>query len=66
MKPRQNYRSRPKKTGAAKIGKVNSQIKRLIAAGYEKEKLTRMTSVEVRDLLKVAGKKKLLKTEVAR
>lgn len=66
MKPRKNYRSRPKKRGAARIARVNSQIRRLIEAGYEEDKLNRMTSVEVRELLKEAGKKKLLKTEVAR
>ncbi len=60
MKPRKNYRSRPKKSGATKRQRVLSQKRRLVAAGYEQKKLDKMTTVEVRDLLKEAGKKKAL------
>ena len=63
MKPRKNYRSRPKKSGAAKRQKVLSQIRRLVAAGHDKERLDRMTTVEIRDLLKKAGKKKASKAK---
>ena len=63
MKPRKNYRMRPKKSGAKKRQKLLSQKRRLAAAGYEKESLDKMTSVQIRDLLKVAGKKKTAKTK---
>jgi len=58
MKPRKNYRTRPKKTGAKKKQRVRSQERKLEALGYKREKLDKMTTVEVRDLLKKAMKKK--------
>ena len=58
MKPRKNYRSRPKKRGAKRKQRVRAQERRLVAAGYDKEKLDKMTTVEIRELLKVAAKKK--------
>ncbi|MDP8259045.1 MAG: hypothetical protein P9L90_06465 [Candidatus Aadella gelida] len=57
MKPRKNFRSRPKKTGAKKNAKISAQMRRLIEMGYKEEKLVKMTSVEIRDLLKVGAKK---------
>lgn len=57
MKPKKNYRSRPKKTGAKKAQRIASQKRKLIAMGYKEEKLKKMTSVEIRELLKKAGKK---------
>ena len=60
MKPRKIYRSRPKKTGAKKVQRIASQKRRLIAVGYDEAKLSKMNVVEIRDLLKEAGKKKKL------
>jgi len=62
MKPRKNYRSRPKKSGAKKRQKVLSQKRRLVAAGHDAAGLVKLTTVEIRDLLKKTGKKKALKT----
>jgi len=61
MKPKKNFRSRPKKTGAKKVQRVASQKRRLIEMGYKEEKLAKLTPVEIRDLLKEAGKKKAQK-----
>ena len=58
MKPRKNYRTRPKKSGARKKQKVSCQKRRLVKAGCKKEDLDKMTTVEVRELLKKTGKKK--------
>jgi len=58
MKPRKNYRSRPKKAGAKKRQKVLAQKRRLVAAGCEKESLKKLSTVEIRDLLKKTAKKK--------
>jgi hypothetical protein len=58
MKPRKVYRTRPKKTGAKKTQKIKSQKRRLEALGCKPESLVKMTSVEIRDLLK---KKKMRK-----
>ena len=58
MKPRKNYRTRPKKSGAKKRQRVLSQKRKLIAAGYKKEDLDKLSVVEVRELLKKAGKRK--------
>ncbi|MFH1310361.1 MAG: hypothetical protein ABIH85_06765 [Candidatus Omnitrophota bacterium] len=58
MKPRKNYRSRPKKVGAKKKQKVASQKRRLVTAGCVKEKLDKMNTVEIRELLKKTAKKK--------
>jgi hypothetical protein len=58
MKPRRNYRTRPKKTGAKKRQKVLAQEKRLVALGHDKKKLDKMTIVDIRNLLKKAMKKK--------
>lgn len=54
MKPRKNYRARPKKTGAAKKQRVNAQKRKLIDSGYDADMLDKMTTVEIRDLLKVS------------
>ena len=61
MKPRKNYRTRPKKRGADRRQRILSQKRKLVAAGYDKEKLDKMSAVEVRNLLKEAGKKKASK-----
>ena len=58
MKPRKNYRTRPKKTGAKKRQRVLAQEKRLVALGYDKKKLDKMTIVQIRDLIKKAMRKK--------
>lgn len=52
MKPRKIYRSRPKKTGAKKNQRVNAQKRVLTELGYDAEKLKKLTTVEIRDLLK--------------
>lgn len=62
MKPRKNYRSRPKKDGAKKRQKVLAQKRRLVAAGCDKESLEKLSTVEIRDLLKKTAKKKLGKS----
>lgn len=59
MKPRKNYRSRPKKNGAKKRQRVLSQKKRLLAAGVSEEDIHRMTTVEIRDLVKKVAMKKV-------
>ena len=66
MKPRKNYRSRPKKSGAKRRQRILSQKKRLIAAGYDEKSIKRMTVVEIRDNLKKAAKKKKEKKKVVR
>ncbi len=58
MKPRKVYRTRPKKTGAKKIQKIKAQKRMLVALGCDEKSLKKLTSVEVRDLLK---KKKMRK-----
>jgi hypothetical protein len=58
MKPRKVYRTRPKKTGAKKTQKIKSQKRRLTALGCSEESLKKLTSVEVRDLLKQKKKRK--------
>ncbi|MBL7073439.1 MAG: hypothetical protein ISS33_06700 [Candidatus Omnitrophica bacterium] len=58
MKPRKNYRSRPKKDGAKKRQKVLAQKRRLVAAGCDKESLEKLSTVEIRDLLKKTARKK--------
>ncbi|MFC1570400.1 hypothetical protein ACFL4E_01315 [Candidatus Omnitrophota bacterium] len=58
MKPRKNYRGRPKKHGAAKRQRILSQKKRLVAAGYDMETLRHMNVVQIRDLVKKVAKKK--------
>ena len=58
MKPRKNYRTRPKKTGAKKNYRIKTQKKRLAAAGVEPEKLKHITVVEIRELLKKTAMKK--------
>lgn len=58
MKPRKVYRTRPKKTGAKKTQKINSQKRRLVVLGCEEESLKKLTSVEIRDLLKAKNKRK--------
>jgi len=62
MKPRKNYRSRPKKTGAKKKQRILSQKRRLVAAGCDETELKKKTTVEIRDLVKKTAKKKSVKT----
>jgi len=57
MKPRKNYRTRPKKSGAKKRQRVLAQKKRLKAAGYDDDKLHSMNTAEIRDALKKAARK---------
>lgn len=57
MKPRKNFRSRPKKRGSLRRIRVQSQKKRLIEAGYDQEVLDKMNVVEVRELLKQSKRK---------
>ena len=66
MKPRKNYRTRPKKSGAKKKQKVLSQVRKLTAVGYEREKLGKMTTVQIRELLKKSGKKKAVRSKPAK
>ncbi|MFH1836570.1 MAG: hypothetical protein ABH862_00465 [Candidatus Omnitrophota bacterium] len=61
MKPKKNFRSRPKKTGARKVQKIASQKRRLIAIGHTEEKLKKMNSVEIRTLIKVSATKKAVR-----
>ena len=65
MQPRKKFRTRPKKTGAKKKYRVLTQKRRLVAAGYKMEKLAKMTVVEIRDLLKLAAKRKAKKAKIA-
>lgn len=58
MKPRKNFRSRPKKLGAKKKQKVQSQKRRLVVAGCDKDSLEKLSPVEIRELLKKTAKKK--------
>ena len=58
MKPRKVYRTRPKKTGAKKNQKVKAQKKMLTGLGCKAEDLKKLTTVEVRDLLKEKKKRK--------
>ena len=58
MKPRKNFRMRPKKHGAVKRQRILAQKKRLVAAGYDMETLRHMNVVQIRDLLKKVAKKK--------
>ena len=58
MKPRKNYRTRPKKSGAKRRQKILSQKKRLEAIGHDRAVIDKMTVVEIRDLLKKAARKK--------
>ncbi|MDD4956423.1 MAG: hypothetical protein PHH49_01710 [Candidatus Omnitrophica bacterium] len=67
MKPRKNYRTRPKKTGAKKRQRIKAQKKRLVASGMEEKKLKKLNVVEIRDLIKktakAAKKKAVTKTK---
>ncbi len=63
MKPRKNYRTRLKKTGAKKNQRIAAQKRRLIAVGYTEDKLKKMNVVEIRDALKKAAKKKVTKAK---
>ncbi|MFH1846985.1 MAG: hypothetical protein ABH869_05455 [Candidatus Omnitrophota bacterium] len=58
MKPRKNFRSRPKKSGAKKRQKVLSQKRKLVIAGYDAAVIDKKTPKETRELLKTASKKK--------
>ncbi len=66
MKPRKNFRSRPKKTGAVRNQRTLSQKRRLVAIGYKQEKLDKMTTVELRDLVKKGMKKQAKEKRVAK
>ncbi len=57
MKPRRNYRSRPQKSGAKRNQRIKTQKKRLVEAGYDEKVLNKKNVVEIRELLKEAGKK---------
>ncbi|MFH1412215.1 MAG: hypothetical protein ABIG55_06160 [Candidatus Omnitrophota bacterium] len=61
MKPRKNYRSRPKKTGAKKKQKISAQKRRLTGMGHKEESLAKLNVVELRSLLKRSAKKKAVK-----
>ena len=58
MKPRKNYRSRPVKSGAVKRQRILAQKRRLVAAGYKMEDMRKMTTPEIRDLLKKIATRK--------
>ncbi len=58
MKPRKNFRSRPKKSGAKKRQRLLSQKKRVIAGGHDKESVDKMTSLKIRQLVAETAKKK--------
>lgn len=57
MKPRKNYRSRPKKHGAERNKRIIAQKKRLIEAGCKEEDLKKLNVVEIRNLIKSTMKK---------
>ncbi|MDD5634039.1 MAG: hypothetical protein PHW46_02045 [Candidatus Omnitrophica bacterium] len=61
MKPKEKFRTRPKKTGARKKQRILTHKKRLVAAGYERAKLDKMTPVDLRNLLKKVAKRKAVK-----
>jgi hypothetical protein len=61
MKPRKNYRTRPKKSGAKKRQRIKSQKKRLTDAGIDAEVVRRLTDAEIREQLKRVMKKKPVK-----
>ena len=61
MKPRKNYRTRPKKSGSKKRQRVNTQKKRLIAAGMSEEQVKHLTDAQIRDKLKKIAKKTVKK-----
>ncbi|MGB2630892.1 MAG: hypothetical protein WBD24_02925 [Candidatus Omnitrophota bacterium] len=64
MKPRKNFRTRPKKSGSKKRYRIKTQKKRLVAAGLDEEYVRRLTEREIRDKLqKVSRKKKPAKKE---
>jgi hypothetical protein len=58
MKPRKNFRTRPKKSGAKRTYRIKTQKKRLAAAGVDPKKLEHMTVVEIRSLLQRTARKK--------
>ena len=58
MKPRKNFRSRPKKSGAKRNYRIKTQKKRLEAAGIDPKRLKHMTVVEIRELLQKTARKK--------
>jgi hypothetical protein len=62
MKPRKNYRSRPKKSGAKRNYRIKTQKKRLAEAGVDQEKLKHMTVVDIRGLLIKTGTSKKSKS----
>ena len=62
MKPRKNYRTRPKKTGAKKRQRVKAQKKRLVDAGVEEARLKGLNIVEIRELAKKTARTKKDKT----
>lgn len=65
MKPRKNYRTRPKKSGAKKRQRISVQKKRLIAAGIDEETVRHMTSLAIRNKLKELCRKRAPKKKPA-
>jgi len=57
MKPRKNFRSRPKKSGAKKRQKTLSQARRLKASGVSDEELKSLSAKEIRLKIKEVAKK---------
>ena len=58
MKPRKNFRSRPKKGGSKRRYRINTQRKRLVAAGLDEEIVKRLNEREIRDKLKAVSRRK--------
>ncbi|MGB2599273.1 MAG: hypothetical protein WBB86_06590 [Candidatus Omnitrophota bacterium] len=57
MKPRKNYRTRPKKKGAKRKHRIKTQRKRLVAAGLDEGVVFHMTEAQVRKKLMEVAKK---------
>jgi len=66
MKPRKNYRTRPKKSGAKRTQRIKAQKKRLVAAGHDEKDLKKKNIVEIRELIKVTAKKQAKKAKAAK
>jgi hypothetical protein len=63
MKPRKNYRQRPKKSGSKKRYRVSNQRKRLVAAGLDEEFVKHLTERQIREQLMRVSRKKAKKKE---
>jgi hypothetical protein len=57
MKPRKNYRTRPKKSGSKKRQRVKTQKKRLIAAGMSEDAVKHLTDIQIRQKLQETARK---------